>query len=51
MELHLRVSSTNKINHAGPGGAEVYRVRIQRKPKPYYIELTADLLEAIPMEN
>jgi len=32
----------------GPGGAQVYRVRISRKPKPSYIELTADLMEAIP---
>jgi hypothetical protein len=32
----------------GPGGAQVYRVRIQHKPKPYFNELTADLLEAIP---
>jgi hypothetical protein len=35
----------------GPGGAEVYRVRVRRKPKPYFIELTADLLEAIPTES
>jgi hypothetical protein len=34
----------------GPGGAQVYRVRIQHKP-PYFNELTADLLEAIPTEN
>jgi hypothetical protein len=35
----------------GPGGAMVYRVRIQRKPKPYFNELTADLLEAMPTES
>jgi hypothetical protein len=35
----------------GPGGAQVYRVRIQHKPKPYFNELTADLLEAIPTES
>jgi hypothetical protein len=34
----------------GPGGAQVYRVRIQHKP-PYFNELTADLLEAIPTES
>jgi hypothetical protein len=35
----------------GPGGAQVYSVRIERKPKPSYIELTADLLEVIPAEG
>jgi hypothetical protein len=35
----------------GPGGAQVYRVRIQHKPKPYFNELTADLLEAMPTES
>jgi hypothetical protein len=32
----------------GPGGAHVYRVRVRRKPKPAYIELREDQLEAIP---
>jgi hypothetical protein len=32
----------------GPGGVQVYRVRVRRKPKPVYIELREDQLEAIP---
>jgi hypothetical protein len=32
----------------GPGGARIYRVRIQRKPTPTYIELREDQLELIP---
>jgi hypothetical protein len=34
----------------GPGGAQIYRVRIFRKPKPKYIELREDQLELIPAE-
>ncbi len=33
------------------GGTKVYRIRVHRKPKPYFNELTADLLEAIPTES
>ncbi len=32
----------------GPGGAEIFRVRVRRKPKPHDIEVRADQLEAIP---
>ena len=32
----------------GPGGAEVIRVRLWRKPRPHDIEVLADQLEAIP---
>lgn len=32
----------------GPGGAQAYRVRIPRKPKPIYIDLLGDQLVAIP---
>ena len=28
----------------GPGGAEVYRVQVRRKPKPMFIEVLADQL-------
>jgi hypothetical protein len=28
----------------GPGGAEVYRVRVRRKPQPMYIEVLGDQL-------
>jgi hypothetical protein len=34
----------------GPGGAQVYRVRIRRKPRSIYIELLGDQLELIPPE-
>ena len=32
----------------GPGGVQIYRVRVQRKPKPAYIELREDQLVLIP---
>ena len=35
----------------GPGGVQIYRVRIRRKPKPTYVELREDQLEAIPTES
>jgi hypothetical protein len=34
----------------GPGGASIYRVRVGRKPKPIFIEVREDQLEAIPAE-
>lgn len=34
----------------GPGGAQIYRVRVRRKPKPTYIELRGDQLALIPAE-
>jgi hypothetical protein len=35
----------------GPGGVQIYRVRVQRKPKPSFIEVREDQLEAIPVES
>ena len=35
----------------GPGGAQIYRVRIPRKPKPQYIEVREDQLETIPADS
>ena len=35
----------------GPGGVQVYGIRIRRKPKPFYIELTDDLFEVIPPDE
>jgi hypothetical protein len=35
----------------GPGGAQVYRVRIRRKPKSTYVELREDQLKVIPTES
>jgi hypothetical protein len=35
----------------GPNGAQIYRVRVPRKPKPAYIEVREDQLQAIPAEG
>jgi hypothetical protein len=35
----------------GPGGAQIYSIRVPRKPKPMYIELREDQLEVIPAEG
>lgn len=35
----------------GPGGVNVYRVRVTRKPKPAYIELREDQLVALPVKS
>jgi hypothetical protein len=35
----------------GPGGVQVYRVRVPRKPKPHFIEVLEEQLEVIPAEN
>jgi hypothetical protein len=35
----------------GPGGVQIYRIRIGRKPKPTYIELREDQLEPVPAEG
>jgi hypothetical protein len=35
----------------GPGGKQVYRVLVRRKPKPVYIELREDQLVLIPAET
>ena len=32
----------------GPGGAEIFRVRVRRKPRPHDIEVRGDQLEAVP---
>ncbi len=31
----------------GPNGARVYRVRVRKKPRPAYIEVREDQLEAV----
>lgn len=33
----------------GPGGASVYRVKIQKKPRATYIEVLGEQLESLPM--
>jgi hypothetical protein len=35
----------------GPGGAQIYRVLIRRKPEPTYIELRQDQLELAPTKS
>lgn len=47
----LRARIVEMCGPLGPGGMQVYRVRIQRKPKPSFIELPADQLEIIPAES
>jgi hypothetical protein len=32
----------------GPGGVQIDRVLVRRKPKPSYIELRADQIEPVP---
>lgn len=35
----------------GPGGVQVYRVRVRRKPKPTYIEVRGDQLEILQSDT
>jgi hypothetical protein len=35
----------------GPGGAQIYRIRVERKPKGTEIEVREDQLEAVPTES
>jgi hypothetical protein len=35
----------------GPGGVQVYRVRVRRKPEPKYIELMEDQLELVSVKG
>ena len=35
----------------GPGGVEIYRVQLRRKPEPEYIEVRADQIEILPASN
>ena len=34
----------------GPGGVQIYRVRVRRKPSPTYVEVREDQLELAPTE-
>jgi hypothetical protein len=61
----LKVGDRVKIRHSGfkvarivehcgplgPGGAEIYRVRVRLKPKPMYIEVREDQLTLIPADT
>ena len=35
----------------GPGGVNIYRVRVRRKPTPKYIDVREDQLVPIPAEE
>jgi hypothetical protein len=35
----------------GPGGVQVYRIRVQSKPKPVYVEVREDQLAAVSAEG
>ena len=35
----------------GPKGAQVYRIQLRGKPKPAYIEVVEEQLEAIPASS
>jgi hypothetical protein len=61
----LKLGDLVKIRHSGrkrgrivelrgplaPGGKQVYRVLVRRKPTPVYIELVEDQLVLIPAET
>ena len=47
----LRARIVGRCGPLGPGGMQIYRIRIQRKPKPSFIEVREDQLEVIPAEN
>jgi len=61
----LKVGDRVKIRHAsglhgrvvewrgplGPGGAQVYRVEVRKKPRPSYVEVRADQLELASSED
>lgn len=32
----------------GPKGARVYRIQVRKKPRPAYVEVLEDQLEAVP---
>jgi hypothetical protein len=35
----------------GPNGANIYRIRVRRKPKAIYVELPEDQLKPVPVET
>jgi hypothetical protein len=35
----------------GPGGTQVYRVIVRRKPKPIYVEVTEDQMVRLPVST
>lgn len=47
---NLRGRIVELRGNLGPEGVPIYRVRVQRTPKPTYIELRGDQIEVIPQE-
>ena len=45
---HLRARIVELRGPLGPGGAQVYDIRVQSEPKPYHVEVLEDQLEVIP---
>jgi hypothetical protein len=41
---------TGKLNGVMPKGARVYRIRVEDKPRPVYLEVREDQLELLPEE-
>jgi hypothetical protein len=35
----------------GPGGTQVYRIRVSRKPKPFYVEVMEDQMVRLPVST
>jgi hypothetical protein len=35
----------------GPGGVQIYRIRISREPRPHFIEVREDQLKLIPVKK
>jgi hypothetical protein len=48
---YLRAQIVELRGPLGPGGVEIYRVRVSGTQKPTYIELRGDQLELIPPEG
>jgi hypothetical protein len=45
---HMRGRIVELRGPLGPGGAQIYRVRVERKPKPTFIEVREDQLVPLP---
>jgi hypothetical protein len=47
--LHRRIVELR--GPLGPGGAQVYRVEVRRKPKPSHVEVREDQFELVSSEG
>ncbi len=45
---HKRAKVVELRGPLGPGGKQVYRVLVSRKPRPVYIEVLEEQLELLP---